>query len=153
MRASRAVRAVALFEAGKGAFVLLTGFAVLSLIHHDLQRLAEDIVEHLHLNPAKRYPRIFIEAAAQLTDTRLWMLATMAAAYSSVRFIEAYGLWRGKRWAEWLAAVSGGIYIPFELYELFRGETWLSLAALVVNVFIVGVMVKALTRRRYEPAG
>ncbi|MCA1678755.1 MAG: DUF2127 domain-containing protein, partial [Actinobacteria bacterium] len=22
-----------------------------------------------------------------------------------------YGLWRGRRWAEWFAAVSGGIYI------------------------------------------
>jgi uncharacterized membrane protein (DUF2068 family) len=52
----------------------------------------------------------------------------------------------GRRWAEWFAAVSGGIYIPFELYELFKGVTWLSLGALVVNVFIVGLMINALLR-------
>ena len=52
----------------------------------------------------------------------------------------------GRRWAEWFAAISGGIYIPFELYELFQGVTWLSLGALVVNVFIVGLMVNALIR-------
>jgi uncharacterized membrane protein (DUF2068 family) len=145
------VRAVALFEAAKGTLVLLTGFGALSLIHHDAQRFAEQLVGHLHLNPAKHYPRIFIDTAAHLTDARLWLLATLAATYGLVRFIEAYGLWRGRRWAEWFAAVSGGIYIPFELYELFQGINWLSLGALVANVLIVGLMVNALLRS--QPVG
>lgn len=142
------VRAVALFEAAKGTLVLLTGFGALSLIHHDAQRFAEQLVGHLHLNPAKHYPRIFIDTAAHLTDARLWMLAILAATYGLVRFVEAYGLWRGRRWAEWFAAVSGGIYIPFELYELFQGINWLSLGALVANVLIVGLMVNALLRNQ-----
>lgn len=142
------VRVVALFEAAKGTLVLLTGFSALSLIHHDAQRFAEQLVGHLHLNPAKHYPRIFIDTAAHLTDARLWMLATLAATYGLVRFVEAYGLWRGRRWAEWFAAVSGGIYIPFEFYELFQGINWLSLGALVANVLIVGLMVNALLRNQ-----
>jgi uncharacterized membrane protein (DUF2068 family) len=146
MRSSSTVRAVALFEAAKGTLVLLAGFGSLSLIDHDAQRLAEQLVGHLHLNPAKHYPHIFIDTAAHLTDARLWLVAALAAAYGLVRFVEAYGLWRGRRWAEWFAAVSGGIYIPFELYELFKGVTWLSLGALVVNVFIVGLMINALLR-------
>lgn len=146
MRWSSTVRAVALLEAAKGALVLLAGFAALSLIHHDAQRLAEQLVAHLHLNPAKRYPRIFIDTTAHLTDARLWVLAALAATYGLIRFVEAYGLWRGRRWAEWFAAVSGGIYIPFELYELFQGVTWLSLGALVVNIVIVGLMINALLR-------
>ena len=40
-------------------------------IHEDLQQLAENLVQHLHLNPAKRYPQIFIEAAAQLHDVEI----------------------------------------------------------------------------------
>lgn len=146
MRLARTVRAVALFEGTKGALVFLAGFSALSLIHHDVQRLAEQLVAHLHLNPASRYPRIFIEATAHLTDARLWLLAILAAAYGLVRFVEAYGLWRGKRWAEWFAAVSGAIYIPFEFYELFKGAIWLSLGALLANVFIVGVMIDVLLR-------
>ena len=146
MRLLSMVRAVALFESAKGALVLLAGFGTISLIHHDTQRLAEQLVGHLHLNPAKHYPRILIDAAAHLTDARLWVLAALAAAYGFARFVEAYGLWRVRRWAEWFAAVSGGIYIPFELYELFQGVTWLSLGALVVNVLIVGIMIDALLR-------
>lgn len=146
MRLSRTIRAVALFEAAKGALILLAGFGALSLVHHDTQRFAEQLVGHLHLNPAKHYPHIFIDTAAHLTAARLWVLATLAAAYALVRFVEAYGLWRGRRWAEWFAAVSGGIYIPFELYELIERGTWLSLGALVVNLVIVGLMINALLR-------
>jgi uncharacterized membrane protein (DUF2068 family) len=79
------------------------------------------------------------------------LLAALAATYGLVRFIEAYGLWHGRRWAEWFAAVSGAIYIPFELYELLQGINWLSLGALVVNVLVVGLMVNALYRT--QPAG
>ncbi len=140
------MRAVALFETTKGALVFFAGFGALSLIHHDAQRLAEQLVAHLHLNPARHYPRVFIDAAVSLTDARLWLLATLAFAYGLVRFVEAYGLWRGRRWAEWFAAVSGALYIPFELYESFKDATWLSLGALLANVFIVGVMINTLLR-------
>src|SRR5882672_30381 len=43
-------------------------------------------------------------------------------------------------------ATGGGIYIPFELYELFKGAAWLSLGALLANIFIVGLMINALLR-------
>jgi len=144
MQRSATVQAVAVLEAAKGLLVLLAGVGALSFIHHDAQRFAERLVGHLHLNLANNYPRIFAEFAAQLTDARLAILAALAATYALVRFIEAYGLWRGRRWAEWFAAVSGGIYIPFEVYELFRGLAWLSLGALFVNVLVVGLMVNAL---------
>lgn len=142
----KTVRTVALLEAAKGILVILTGCGALSLIHHDVQQFAERLVGHLHLNPAKHFPQIFIEAASHLTDARLWTLAAFAAAYGLVRLVEAYGLWHGRRWAEWFATVSGAIYVPFEFYELLRKANWLSLSALVVNLLVVGLMVYALLR-------
>jgi uncharacterized membrane protein (DUF2068 family) len=148
MELRKTVRVVALLEAAKGILVIVTGLGALSLIHHDTQQFAERLVGHLHLNPAKHYPQIFIDAAAHLTDSRLWMLAAFAATYGLVRFTEAYGLWRGRSWAEWFATISGSIYVPFELYELYRRVDWLSLAALVVNLLVVGLMILALIRNR-----
>jgi uncharacterized membrane protein (DUF2068 family) len=150
---SSTVRVVALFEAAKGALVVLAGFGALALVHHDVQHFAELLVAHLHLNPAKRYPRIFLDAAAHATDARLWLLAAFAATYGLVRLVEAYGLWQGRRWAEWLAAVSGGIYIPYEIYHLLHRATWISVGALALNVFIVGMMINALLRARPEEMG
>lgn len=141
MRFSSAIRAVALLEAAKGILVVLVGVGLLSLVHHDVQRFAERLVAHAHLNPAARYPRIFVDLASQLTDGRLLLLAAGAAIYASARLVEAYGLWFERRWAEWFAALSGGVYIPFEIYELYKHVNWLSLVALLLNVSIVGVMI------------
>ena len=148
MQLSGTVRAVALLEATKGTLVILTGFGALSLVHHDTQQFAERLVAHMHLNPAKHYPRIFIDAAAHLTDARLWLLAALAALYGLVRLIEAYGLWHERRWAEWFATVSGAIYIPFEIYELLHRVSSLSIATLAINVLVVGLMCYALTRKQ-----
>lgn len=129
---------MAAFEAAKGLLVMATGLGLLSLLHHDVQRAAESVVRHLHLNPARHYPRVFLEAAAQLTDTRLWLLASGAFAYAVVRGVEAYGLWRARAWAEWFAILSGAVYLPIEIYELIHRATAPKAVVLLVNVGIVG---------------
>lgn len=65
-----------------------------------------------------------------------------------VRFVEAYGLWRERRWAEWLAIVSGGIYLPIEIWELSQGITWPRLLLFSVNFAIVAYLGRALARHR-----
>jgi uncharacterized membrane protein (DUF2068 family) len=134
---ARGVRLVAVFEALKGALVLGAGLGLLSLLHHDLQAAAERLVRHSHLNPAHHYPRIFIQAASHTNDARLRSLAALAFLYSVVRFIEAYGLWRMRAWAEWFAIIAGSVYLPVEVYEIFRRATWTRGIVLLTNLFIV----------------
>lgn len=148
VRLSAGLRAVAIYEAAKGALVLLAGFELLSLMHRDAQHFAEQLVAHLHLDPAKEYPRIFIDAAANVTDAKLWLLAGFALVYVAIRWIEAYGLWQEKRWAEWLAVASGGIYVPAELYEIVMRVTWTKILLLFVNVCIVVYLIYMLSRSK-----
>src|SRR5437867_11931600 len=106
-RHSRGVRLVAMFAALTAFIVLMAGFGLFSLVHHDLQVIAERLVRYSHLNPARHYPRVFIEAASHLDDSRLRSLAALAFLYASARLIEAYGLWQMKTWAEWIAILLG----------------------------------------------
>ena len=129
-----------MLEAAKGALVLVAGFGLVRLVHHEGDQVADLLVSHLHLNPANQHARIFVELLADLASGRLWLLAALALTYACVRFIEAYGLWRNRAWAKWFAALSGGIYVPFELYELYLGLSWLKLGALIINVAVVGYM-------------
>jgi uncharacterized membrane protein (DUF2068 family) len=131
------VRLVALFEAAKGALVLLAGFGLLAYIHKDLHEAAARLVRHFHLNPASRYPRIFIDLAGNITDGQLWTLAACALLYATLRFAEAFGLWRQRPWAEWFALISGGVYVPLEVLDIARGVTWPRLTLLMVNSCIV----------------
>jgi uncharacterized membrane protein (DUF2068 family) len=146
MRLTDGLKAVAIYEAAKGVLVLVAGFEVLTLMGQDLQSYAEELVNHLHLNPAKGYPRIFIDAAANVSNGKLLMFAGFALAYAIVRWIEAYGLWRARRWAEWFAVLSGAIYVPAELFSLLHHATPLKALLLTLNVGIVVYMMYVLWR-------
>jgi len=145
VRARTGLRAVAVFEGVKGALVLAAGCGALALVHRDLQALAEEVVSHFHLNPASRYPRIFLEAADRFGDGRLRALAALAAAYATIRLLEAWGLWRERRWAEWLGAASGGLYVPVEIYELVRRVTSIRLLLLLGNTAVVLFLLRQLS--------
>lgn len=151
---TRGLHVIALFEAAKGALVLVAGLGLLSLVHHDLQDAAEHLVRLSHLNPARHYPRVFVEAASKVDDGRLKQLAALAFLYTSVRFIEAYGLWKMRAWAEWFAIASGAIYLPLEIYELFKQATILRVLVLILNAGIVTylIYVRWLNRRLNKEA-
>jgi uncharacterized membrane protein (DUF2068 family) len=47
-------------------------------------------------------------------------------------------LWHGRRWAEWVAAISAGIYLPFELGDWIRHGAAMALVALALNLLVCG---------------
>jgi Predicted membrane protein (DUF2127) len=96
------LRLIAVFEATKGLLVLLTGLGLLSLLHRDVEVLAEELVERRFLIHHLRLSGVLLRAAENVTDSRLWALASVALAYSAMRFIEAYGLWNQREWGQWL---------------------------------------------------
>jgi uncharacterized membrane protein (DUF2068 family) len=105
-----------------------------------------ELVGRLHLNAGKSYPNVFNRIIEDTSSAELWLIGALVLAYAIVRFTEAYGLWFGRRWAEWLAALSGSFYIPVEIYELTRGVSWIKLGALGLNVLIVVYMSAVLWR-------
>ena len=151
-RQLRALRAVASVEFVKGLLVLLAGFGVLSLVHRDAWDVAESFLEWLHISPETHYAQVFLNLADEVTDAKLWAVAVGALAYSTLRFLEAYGLWRERAWAEWLAMISGAIYLPFEIVELLRRPDWVRVAILAVNLAVVLYMVylRVQARQRLE---
>lgn len=139
-RSRRGVRVVAALEAAKAAIVLVAGSGLLWAIQADAARTVEELVGHMHLNVAKGFPRVFADLAGDISNVQLWLLASGAFGYSLLRGIEAFGLWRQRRWAEWFSVASGCLYVPFELFELVRGVTSLRLATLLLNLGIVAYM-------------
>jgi len=141
------LRTIATFEATKGALVLAVGLGLLSFVHRYAQNVGEEIVRRFHLNLAHHYPRIFLDAATHIDDAHLRLLALAALLYSTLRFVEAYGLWRMRAWAEWLAIISGGVYLPVELYELIEKATLVKASVFIVNAGIVAYLIYVRRRR------
>lgn len=103
---------MASYEAAKGFLVLAAGMGLLGLVHRDIQEIGEDLVRHFHLSPSSRYPRVFLELTAKVTDGWLWAIALGSVFYAALRFTEAYGLWHERRWAAWMGAVSATMPSP-----------------------------------------
>jgi len=145
---ARGLHAVALFEGAKGLLVLLVGFELLTYLHKDISEAAMHLVKSLHLNPASHYPRIFLDLTDHIDDTRLWSMALAAAMYFVVRMIEAVGLWLRKTWAEWFAVLTGGMYIPIEIYEVAIKVSWPRVTVLVVNLGVISYLLFVLIKER-----
>ena len=136
------LRAVASLEALKGILAIVAGIGLFTLLHKDLGEMAENIVEALHLNPAHRIAQAFITAADRVSDTRIVAFACIAFGYAAIRFVEAYGLWHARAWAEWFAIISGAAYLPWEILEVSKHPhhviRW---AVLVINIIVVLYMI------------
>ena len=146
------LRAIAVYEGSKGLLTLLAGFGILTLLHRDVEAIAATVIRSLHLNPDGTYPALFLNLAGHVTDDRLWMVFAAGLLYSLVRFIEAFGLWHERGWAEWFGALSGGIYIPFEAYEIALKPDLMKIAVLLINLLIVGVLLVSICQRWQMPS-
>jgi uncharacterized membrane protein (DUF2068 family) len=144
----RALRAIAVFEAVKGVAALAASLGLLSLLHHDLHRLAVELIGHFGLNPGDHYPSMVVHAADVVASTNVLALLLLATAYVLVRLVEAYGLWHERAWGEWLGVLSGGLYVPFELRHLLLRPNAISVAVLSINVLVVGFLAFQLWNQR-----
>jgi uncharacterized membrane protein (DUF2068 family) len=150
LRQRRLLRAVAGIEFLKGLFVVFMGICALLLLHKDAWYYAESLLALFHINTDRRFAQMFLDFADDVTDARLWAAARIAFAYAALRFTEAYGLWKCRTWAEWVAFVSGTLLLPLEVRELFRGVTPVRCSLLLGNIAIVLYMLYVILAGRRE---
>jgi uncharacterized membrane protein (DUF2068 family) len=141
------LRAVASFEAFKGALVILLGLFLL-FYHSDAEDFAQDLLDHLHIDADRRLGQMLMHAASQITDARIWTIAAAALTYATVRFVEAWGLWHRRVWAEWFALLSGAMYLPWEVLKVAQKATPERIGVLAINVIIVLYMLYIRIRER-----
>lgn len=132
------LRAVATLELAKGIAAIIGALGIIILvIHRDPWDVASDLLAFLHISPDRHLAQAFLDWADTLTDKKLWAIVIAALVYSTLRFIEGYGLWKVRAWAEWIALISAGAYIPFELYRFARRPNWFHVGVIVINAAIV----------------
>lgn len=143
-----ALRAIASFEALKGFAALAASLGFLGLLHYDLHQIVASLIGHIGLQPGDHYPAMVLTDVDQLRSADLKPLLLAASAYVLVRFAEAYGLWKARWWGEWLGALSGALYIPFELWHFAHHPSVATAAVALANMAVVGFLGQQLWRRR-----
>jgi uncharacterized membrane protein (DUF2068 family) len=149
------LRLIAVLEATKGVLGLVLGIGLYLLTGHHRHPLIQWIVERLHLDDSAHAPHFIVEMLAHPERFRLEIWTLLAAGYATLRFVEAYGLWLARRWAEWLALVSAALYIPFEIFAIVESPTLLKVSLLVLNgafVAYLSMVLRATRRKRAHAA-
>jgi uncharacterized membrane protein (DUF2068 family) len=78
-----------------------------------------------------------VEKLLTLNVTTFRLIGAAAAAYALLEGAEAYGLWRQRRWAEYLTFVATTLFVPYEVYELVNKITVIRVGAFAINVAIL----------------
>ena len=130
--------------------LLAVALTVIDTKLFDLQSFASDAAKRLdgvasNTGPHGSHDLLSTELhrIAELKQSTITVLAVTATAYCIVEGIEAVGLWRERRWAEYLTAVATAGFLPFEIHELLGRTTVFRVGALVVNVGILVYLVYA----------
>lgn len=76
--------------------------------------------------------RLFSISSGELT-----LIGIALIVYSLILTAEIVGLWRARRWAEYLTFVESCVLLPYEIYELAHSVTVLKVVGLVFNLAIV----------------
>jgi uncharacterized membrane protein (DUF2068 family) len=108
-------------------------------LHHEYTRILADLqgglggpVASSHSWLVKETNRLFA-----LRPVDLYLAGTALAAYTAILIIEMFGLWWARRWAEYLTLVETSVLVPYEIYELAHGISYLKLITLVLNLAVV----------------
>lgn len=133
----------------KATIVLAVSVKLLTLMGRDVHSWAAELVARHGIDIANRFAHSLLEKLVGIDDAGLIRLSTVGFLYAALLYIEGIGLWMQKRWAEYLTAIGSALLIPVEIYEAFVKFTWVRLAILVINVFVVWYLT---TRLRDEKA-
>ncbi|HEU0368632.1 MAG TPA: DUF2127 domain-containing protein [Candidatus Acidoferrum sp.] len=138
---SRPLRLIALFKLLKALLLVIVGVSGLRLIHTDITGLATEWVLRLGLDPGSRQVGRFLVKAAALTPSRLRELGVGSLVYAGLFLTEGLGLWRLKRWAEWLTVLITSSLVPVEAYEIYQHPTVVRVLLVLVNLGVVAYLV------------
>ena len=136
--AERALRAVLLVAVG---IVLLTH------LHENWARDVTDVTRSAGLNPKSNWIQRILHDAAKLSAGRTLVFGIIALAYAALEGTEAYGLWKGRRWAEWLTVLATSLLLIPEIWALTKGASVLKVGGLIVNIAIVAYLLVRLRAR------
>ena len=137
----------------RGLHSLFFVFVALALFALDrrlpgLQRQATRIQDALHLGGGTQGQIASSDAIARTINrvlgvhkSSLHTLILTSVGYSIIEGIEAVGLWKEKRWAEYLTAVALFGFLPFEINELSKKVSVIRVGALVINVAMLAYLI------------
>lgn len=131
------IHLIAIEKTVKGLSLAVVALRLLTLLHRDVHAWALDLMSRHGIDIESRYAQLVLERLVGVGDQQLVEFGVIAIIWAALYFIEGFGLWMQKRWAEYLTAIATGLFIPAEMYELWERFTWVRVLILGLNTFVL----------------
>lgn len=142
----RALFLIAVFKLIKGSILLVLGINLL-LFFNDSNVIKieswlefRDIAPNISLDPV--YEKI------DFVSKHKHLFSYGSIFYSTLFFIEGFGLIAKKRWAEYFTLIITVSLVPFEIYELIKKFSFIKISVISINFAIVVYLYKEITNKK-----
>jgi uncharacterized membrane protein (DUF2068 family) len=137
----RTLALIAAFKFVKSAFLVVLAILLFRLRHPETIEAFAHWVATLQITTGHELVARAINGLLGIDTHTIALFGTIALVYAMLYLIEGYGLWENRTWAKYMTVISTCLFIPVELWEMYRRFTPMKVAALIVNILIVAYLV------------
>jgi uncharacterized membrane protein (DUF2068 family) len=139
-RSDRLLPWIAAERAVRALLVLAVGVVLLSHPHADWAAEVTNLARRLGFDPNSNWVQRIVEKVKRIGAHEDTLFGSLALVYAALEGTEAYGLFRRRRWGEWLTVFATSLFLVPEVWELTKSVTPLKAGALLVNLLIVAYL-------------
>lgn len=143
-RPARALAVIAAFKLIKAMACGLLAVAAFRLLQPAFEAKLERELESLRWLTRHGLAARLLDGLHGFGTHQFLLLGSIAAAYALLYLVQGVGLWRRRRWAEYLVVLESGLLLPLETWELLHRFTAFKLCVLLVNLAIVAYLSRLL---------
>jgi uncharacterized membrane protein (DUF2068 family) len=145
-RRDRLLPWIATERAFRALVLLAVGIALVSHPHANWASEVSHLAQRLGLDPKDNWIQRIMNDVSKIHAHQDLVFGVVAIAYGVLEAAESYGLFKRRRWGEWLTVVATSLLFIPEIWELTKSATLLKLGAVTVNVLVVVYLLWRLRR-------
>lgn len=144
----RYLKLIAIFKILNGLLLVLLGFSLLFITTRTgwLEAISAWTDEELLLGHSRPVLFLLNKLQGALANGQLGAPAVLALIYAVILFVEGFGVYFQKRWAEYLMVFATGALIPLEVRHLWHRPGLAAALILAINCAIVAFLYYVLRR-------
>jgi len=112
--------AIIILKLIKGLLFAGLALTLYTLSDNNLPDEFRSLLQHLKLNPERRFFTDLAVQVGQLTERKVVLAAAGTLVYSLFSLVEGIGLMFRVSWAGWMAIGESAFFIPIEVYEILN---------------------------------
>jgi len=141
------LRIIAVVKLAKGVALAGVALGLFSIVHRDLDVLAQKFIEFMRISPENHYAKLLLEKAGVIEPHSIIRAGIATAFYAAILLSEGVGLWLGAAWAEYVVVVTTGFFVPEEIISMIHGPSMTKGLVIAVNAAILAYVVAIVLRR------